>query len=76
MTADVTIALGAPTRGLSERISHAYVGDLYVADLGIPPEAWRAAGVETPPTFSSGPLVRLTADEVGTDAGTPDQGEL
>ncbi|HSK21620.1 MAG TPA: NAD(P)H-hydrate epimerase [Egicoccus sp.] len=76
VTADVTIALGAPTRGLAERISHAYVGDLYVADLGIPPEAWRAAGVETPPTFSSGPLVRLTADDAATDAATPDQGQL
>lgn len=76
VTADVTVALGAPTRGLAERISHAYVGDLYVADLGIPPEAWRAAGVETPPTFSSGPLVRLTAEDAATDAATPDQGDL
>ncbi|MFA9447027.1 NAD(P)H-hydrate epimerase [Egicoccus sp. AB-alg6-2] len=76
VTADVTVAIGAPTRGLAERISHAYVGDLYLADLGVPPAAWRAAGVSTPPTFSSGPLVRLTADDVGTDAGTPDQGQL
>jgi hypothetical protein len=75
VTADVTVALGAPTRGLLERISHAYVGDLYLADLGIPPEAWRAAGVGTPPTFPRGPLVRLTASERATDAGTPDQAE-
>jgi hydroxyethylthiazole kinase-like uncharacterized protein yjeF len=76
VTADVTVALGAPTHGLLQRISHAYVGDLYLADLGIPPEAWRAAGVESPPTFPRGPLVRLTATERATDAGTPDQAEL
>jgi hydroxyethylthiazole kinase-like uncharacterized protein yjeF len=76
VTADVTVALGAPTHGLTQRISHAYVGDLYLADLGIPPAAWSAAGVEAPPTFPRGPLVRLTAAERATDAGTPDQGEL
>jgi hydroxyethylthiazole kinase-like uncharacterized protein yjeF len=76
VTADVTVALGAPTLGLAQRISHAYIGDLYLADLGIPPEAWRVAGVEIPPVFPRGPLVRLTAGERATDAGTPDQAEL
>jgi hydroxyethylthiazole kinase-like uncharacterized protein yjeF len=76
VTADVTVALGAPTHGLTQRISHAYVGDLYLADLGIPAETWIAAGVDAPPSFPVGPLVRLTAPERATDAGTPDQGEL
>jgi hydroxyethylthiazole kinase-like uncharacterized protein yjeF len=76
VTADVTVALGLPTHGLTPRIAHAYVGDLYLADLGIPPAAWRAAGVDAPATFPLGPLVRLTADERAPDAGTPDQGEL
>jgi hydroxyethylthiazole kinase-like uncharacterized protein yjeF len=76
VTADVTIALGAPAVGLAQRISHAYVGDLYLADLGIPGAAWRAAGVATPPSFPQGPLVRLTAADRATDAGTPDQAEL
>ncbi|MFA9432095.1 NAD(P)H-hydrate epimerase [Egicoccus sp. AB-alg2] len=76
VTADVTVALGAPTAGLLPRISHAYVGDLYLADLGIPPAAWRAAGVDRPATFPSGPLVRLTADATGSDAATPDQGTV
>jgi len=74
VTADVTVALGAPTRGLLPRISHAYVGDLYLADLGIPPAAWQAAGVDDPVVFPHGPLVRLTADATGSDAATPDQG--
>jgi hydroxyethylthiazole kinase-like uncharacterized protein yjeF len=76
VTADVTVALGAPAVGLAQRISHAYVGDLYLADLGVPSEAWRTAGVRTPPVFPRGPLVRLTADDRATDAGTPDQADL
>jgi hydroxyethylthiazole kinase-like uncharacterized protein yjeF len=78
VTADVTVALGLPTHGLREAVVHPYVGDLYLADLGIPPAAWRAVGVEVAPDglFGRGPLVRLTAEAHATDAGTPDQGEL
>jgi hydroxyethylthiazole kinase-like uncharacterized protein yjeF len=77
ITADVTVALGAPVRGLREAIVHPYAGDLYLADLGVPAAAWLAAGVDpAPAVFGAGPLVRLTADERATDAGTPDQGEL
>ena len=74
VSADVTVTLGAPKAGLAESITHPYVGDLYVADLGIPDALWRGAGVE-PPTglFAEGPLVRLTVDGGTSDAGTPDQ---
>jgi hydroxyethylthiazole kinase-like uncharacterized protein yjeF len=76
VTADVTVALGAPTVGLQQAIVHPYAGDLYLADLGVPPVAWEAAGVRAPEAFSRGPLVRLTAEDRAPDAGTPDQGEL
>jgi hydroxyethylthiazole kinase-like uncharacterized protein yjeF len=78
VTADVTVALGLPVVGLRERITHAYVGDLYLADLGIPAAAWEAAGVAQtgPSPFAAGPLVRLTSGERATDAGTPDQGQV
>jgi hydroxyethylthiazole kinase-like uncharacterized protein yjeF len=78
VTADVTVALGLPTVGLQPAIVHPYVGDLYLADLGIPAAAWRAAGVVAEPQalFGRGPLVRLTAEGHATDAGTPDQGEM
>lgn len=76
VTSDVTVALGAPAVALSHRIVHPYAGDLYLADLGIPAAAWHAAGVADPPRFANGPLVRLTADDRATDAGTPDQGDL
>jgi hydroxyethylthiazole kinase-like uncharacterized protein yjeF len=78
VTADVTVALGLPTRGLEPAIVHPYVGDLYLADLGIPAAAWRAVGVDVAPPalFGRGPLVRLTAETHATDAGTPDQGAV
>lgn len=69
--ADVTVTLGAPKLGLLQPIVQPYVGDLYLADLGIPPQLWSKVGVE-PITFDRGPLVRLTAAGV-SDAGTPDQ---
>ena len=75
VTADVTVTLGAPKVGLLERITHPYVGDLYLADLGIPLATWQSVGVEPPRgLFASGPLVRLTIDDGASDAGTPDQG--
>ena len=74
VTADVTVTLGAPKVALREAIVQPYVGDLYLADLGVPDGVWRAAGVEPPRVFADGPLVRLTSDETASDAGTPDQG--
>lgn len=78
VTADVTVALGLPLVGLEAPITHAYVGDLYLADLGIPPAAWRAAGVTLTgrSPFDRGPLVRLTGGPRASDAGTPDQAEV
>lgn len=60
VTADVTIALGAPKPAHRERILRPYVGDLYLADLGIPGRIWRSAGVEPVDVFGRGDLVRLT----------------
>ena len=75
VTADVTVALGLPTVGLRPRVVHAFVGDLYLADLGVPPTAWRDAGIDHagPSPFSAGPLLRLTVGTGAGDAGTPDQ---
>ena len=52
--ADVTITLGLPKRGLMN-----LPGDVYVADIGIPTEAYRAAGVQVPPHLIDAPLIRL-----------------
>ena len=78
VTADVTVALGLPTVGMQPRIVHAYLGDLYLADVGLPAAVWRAAGVEVRgrSPFGAGSLVRLTTGDRAGDAGTPDQADI
>ncbi len=73
VTADVTIALGLPTVACAESGAQAFLGDLHLADLGIPPAAWAAAGVVGVPDdlFADGPLVRLMVEAAAGDAGTP-----
>jgi hydroxyethylthiazole kinase-like uncharacterized protein yjeF len=77
MTADVTVALGLPVRAARLPAAQAFLGDLHLADLGIPAAAWTAAGVDGVPAdlFAAGPLVRLTDGPVAGDAGTPLQTE-
>lgn len=76
VTADVTVTLGLPKHGLLPTIVHPYVGDLYLADLGIPPGLWASVGVEVPADlFADGPLVRLVRQATSSDAGTPDQAD-
>ena len=73
VTADVTVALGLPTAACAEPGAQAFLGDLHLADLGVPPAAWRQVGVEGVPSdlFADGPLVRLMVDVAAGDAGTP-----
>ncbi len=73
LTVDVTIASGLPVVSLRQQVAQPFIGDLVLADVGIPPAAWRAVGVDVPhDLFADGPLVRLEAT-VASDAHTPDQ---
>jgi len=36
-----------------------FVGELYLADIGIPPELYQRIGIEVGPLFSDGPIIRL-----------------
>lgn len=67
VTADVTVALGLPLVVTASALAGAFVGDLYVADLGVPAAAWAAVGVAGVPAdlFARGPLVRLTEASAG-----------
>ena len=73
IAADVTVALGLPLVGLQPREVHAFLGDVYLADLGVPLAGWRAVGIEQPatPLFGTGPLLRL-ADAPDADQGGGD----
>jgi len=57
-TATVTLAL--PKSGLLAEPGREYVGQLLLADIGIPQDAYRLASIAVPAgVFSRGPLVRL-----------------
>jgi NAD(P)H-hydrate epimerase len=60
-----TLAVGLPTVGLYGPEAHAWVGELYLADAGIPAGAWEDAGVKPEPWFRKGELLRLPAPAAG-----------
>jgi len=57
--AALTVTLALPKRGLIATRSHALVGDLLLADIGIPPQAFDRLTIETRGLFESGDLVRI-----------------
>ena len=57
--AALTVTLALPKRGLMTTRSHALVGELLVADIGIPPQAFDRFGIETRGLFEQGDLVRI-----------------
>lgn len=59
MRAALTVTLGLPKRGLVTTQSRALVGELLLADIGIPPQAFDRLGIATRGLFESGDLVRI-----------------
>jgi hydroxyethylthiazole kinase-like uncharacterized protein yjeF len=58
--AHTTVTLGLPKQGLLEADGPKLAGDVWVADIGVPFEAYAQIGVEVPPhLFASGDRVKL-----------------
>ena len=57
--AALTVTLALPKRGLVATRSPALVGELLLADIGIPPQAFDRLTIETRGLFESGDLVRI-----------------
>jgi NAD(P)H-hydrate epimerase len=57
--AALTVTLALPKRGLIATRSRALVGDLLLADIGIPPQAFDRLTIETRGLFDEGDLVRI-----------------
>jgi NAD(P)H-hydrate epimerase len=55
----VTVTLALPKPGVLVKGARTYVGELVVADIGIPDEAWRRLGIETRGLFSRSQLLRV-----------------
>ncbi|GAC1447757.1 MAG: hypothetical protein PVSMB4_03820 [Ktedonobacterales bacterium] len=57
--AAATLTLAWPKIGLLAPAAQPYVGDLYLADIGVPEAVYRAVGVERGDLFTRGPVVRV-----------------
>jgi ADP-dependent NAD(P)H-hydrate dehydratase / NAD(P)H-hydrate epimerase len=58
--ADTTLTLGLPKHGLLKGDGPTFAGDVWVADIGVPFEAYAAAGVEVPrDLFAKGDSIQL-----------------
>ena len=57
--AALTVTLALPKRGLMTAPSRAQVGELLLADIGIPPHAFDRLAIETRGLFEQGDLVRI-----------------
>ncbi|NOZ70754.1 MAG: NAD(P)H-hydrate epimerase [Chloroflexi bacterium] len=56
--ASVTMTLALPKTGLLAAPSQ-IVGDLYLADISVPPELYDSLGLDIPPIFTAGPLLHI-----------------
>jgi len=57
--ATVTITLALPKTGLVTPEASAYVGDLYLADISVPPQLYARLGIEMPPVFMRETIVKV-----------------
>jgi NAD(P)H-hydrate epimerase len=59
LAASATMTLALPKRGLTTAAGRTHVGQLYLADIGLPAALFRRAGHDFEDPFVAGPLVRL-----------------
>jgi NAD(P)H-hydrate epimerase len=59
LRATATMTLALPKTGLANREAAAYVGDLYLADISIPPQLYTRIGIENPPIFHHNTIIKI-----------------
>lgn len=57
--AAATMTLALPKRGLLNPQATAFVGDLYLADISVPPQLYFRMGLSVPPLFANSDLIRV-----------------
>ena len=55
-----TLTLALPKAGLLEQRARAYVGELFLADISVPPVVYRQLGLSVGPIFSEQDIIRVT----------------
>lgn len=58
--AAATLTLALPKMGLLTREAKDYVGDLYLADISVPPNLYRHLGVEVPNLFEKDTILKVS----------------
>ena len=61
--ATATLTLALPKQGLLNPQSAVYVGELYLADISVPPELYAKMGVTVPPLFAEQNIIRVELQE-------------
>ena len=62
--ANATLTLALPKIGLLTEAARSYVGQLYLADIGVPLELYQQLGLSVPPVFAAEDIVALPMDIV------------
>ncbi len=57
--ASATLTLALPKTGLLAPAARPFVGDLYLADIGVPPELYRRLGLDIGPLFAEDTIIRI-----------------
>src|SRR5574341_1791069 len=57
--AAATLTLALPKTGLLTPAARAFVGDLYLADISVPPELYRRLGLDVGPLFADDTIIRI-----------------
>ncbi|OLZ09177.1 NAD(P)H-hydrate epimerase [Sulfobacillus thermosulfidooxidans] len=65
--ATATMTLALPKKGLVMPQAQGYVGDLYLADIGVPGELYRQMGWSMAPIFNGSPYIPLTDTKTGEE---------
>ena len=66
--ADATLTLGLPKIGLLAEAAADWVGELALADIGIPPGALQLAGIAAPAVFAENDFIALVDDDSAEEA--------
>lgn len=57
--ATATMTLALPKSGLVLPVGKPYVGELYLADISVPPQLYTRLGIEVPPIFTHDTIVKI-----------------
>ena len=57
--ATVTMTLALPKTGMASPQATAYLGELYLADISVPPQLYASMGIQIPMLFHHNPIIKI-----------------